>query len=317
MSAVPDSLPGISRLGLGTVQFGFDYGINNTSGKVKYPQVLRILETACRNDINFLDTSRNYGTSEDVLGRAFRQLGLEFIVSTKLDLPDDFRELSDKEIIQQSKTSLHRSLEALGLDSIPIYLLHSYELKTYRNGLIWNCVLEEMTKGLIRYPGVSISGSPREAEGCLGDPALRVLQIPFNVFDRRLERAGIFKKCAERNIVLFSRSSYLQGLVLMEPDKAAAKVPSSKEFMKKLGEISGACAVPPKELALRYVLGKKELASTIVGLDSPEQLQENLGIFARGPLNTGLVEQIETAFQGTPDELVNPALWKIQYPPPA
>ena len=312
-----NDFPHLSRLGLGTAQFGLDYGINNPTGKVSYPQALKILEIACRYNINFLDTSRGYGTSEDVLGRAFRELGLEFIVSTKLDLPDNFRDLSDREIIEHSKTSLYRSLETLRLDSIPIYLLHFYDYKTYRDGLIWNYVLEEMTKGPIRYPGVSIGGGPEEALACLEDSAVRVLQIPFNVFDQRWERAGVFQACAERNVILFSRSSYVQGLLLMEPDEAAVKVPVSLEFKKKLAEIAAAFAIPLKEMALRYVLGKEGLTSTIVGLDSPEQLQENLSILAGGPLDDQISARIESTYQNAPDELVNPGLWNIQYPPAA
>jgi aryl-alcohol dehydrogenase-like predicted oxidoreductase len=310
----PMSCPRISRIGIGTVQFGFEYGINNKTGQVGYPSVLKILEIAHKKGINFLDTSRLYGTSETVLGNAFRDLGVEFTVSTKLDLPPNYRELPDDKIVELSKTSLRQSLEALGLDQAPIYLLHNYDYKTFRHGLIWNCVLEDMIKGLIEYPGISIGGGPSQAEACLEDANIKALQIPFNVFDQRWERSDIFNRCIDKGVLLFNRSTYLQGLLLMDTEVAAEKVPVSQEFKMRFSEIADIHRISPKELALRYVLGKENLSSTIIGLDSPEQLEENIALFDKGPLDDGLEALIETAFQDPPDTLVNPALWNIPYP---
>ena len=45
----------ISRLGIGTVQFGMPYGINNDRGQVPYSEVLSILETAVERGVTFID----------------------------------------------------------------------------------------------------------------------------------------------------------------------------------------------------------------------------------------------------------------------
>ena len=47
----------ISRIGLGSVQFGVDYGINNTAGQVSYGEIVKILVMARQKGINFIDTS--------------------------------------------------------------------------------------------------------------------------------------------------------------------------------------------------------------------------------------------------------------------
>jgi len=54
----------LSRLGLGTVQFGFKYGVNNARGQVPYDEVCNILTSASDQGVNFLDTSRLYGARE-------------------------------------------------------------------------------------------------------------------------------------------------------------------------------------------------------------------------------------------------------------
>ena len=58
----------MSKLALGTVQFGLDYGITNQSGQVTIKEVKGILDFAKENGIDVLDTASGYGNSEKVLG---------------------------------------------------------------------------------------------------------------------------------------------------------------------------------------------------------------------------------------------------------
>ena len=59
----------MNKLALGTVQFGLDYGITNSTGKVQIREVASILEYAKEKNINVLDTAASYGNSEEVLGK--------------------------------------------------------------------------------------------------------------------------------------------------------------------------------------------------------------------------------------------------------
>ena len=58
----------MSKIALGTVQFGIDYGINSMCGQVKPSEVEDILNYAHCQNINLLDTAPAYGNSEQVLG---------------------------------------------------------------------------------------------------------------------------------------------------------------------------------------------------------------------------------------------------------
>src|SRR4051812_21051223 len=70
------------RIGLGTVQFGINYGVSNTSGQVSAPEISAILATAREAGIRVLDTAASYGTAEQALGRAL-QPGHRFDIVTK------------------------------------------------------------------------------------------------------------------------------------------------------------------------------------------------------------------------------------------
>ena len=62
-----------SKLVLGTVQFGLDYGINNRIGQPDLTEVFKILDLARGAGIQLLDTARAYGEAEERLGTYFDQ----------------------------------------------------------------------------------------------------------------------------------------------------------------------------------------------------------------------------------------------------
>ncbi len=66
----------LSRLMLGTVQFGMPYGVANRTGQPDAARVREILTVAADGGVNCLDTAALYGSSEETLGRALAELGL-------------------------------------------------------------------------------------------------------------------------------------------------------------------------------------------------------------------------------------------------
>ena len=59
----------MSKLVIGTAQFGLDYGIFNKTERTSSANVKNILTLAKKNHINILDTAFSYGSSEQVLGK--------------------------------------------------------------------------------------------------------------------------------------------------------------------------------------------------------------------------------------------------------
>ena len=79
-----DACKKISRLALGTAQFGSNYGISNRRGLIPKAEVFEILKFASGHGIDTLDTAQAYGTSETVIGEFLRATASEFKVITKL-----------------------------------------------------------------------------------------------------------------------------------------------------------------------------------------------------------------------------------------
>ena len=109
---------------LGTVQFGLRYGIANTHGQSSFRDVCGILKTAVAGGIRTLDTASAYGESENVLGKALRDLNLSGkidIVSKVSPMPDDLPENKAEAFIRDSLT---RSLKNLRQDHLHTLLFH-------------------------------------------------------------------------------------------------------------------------------------------------------------------------------------------------
>ncbi len=74
----------MSKIILGTVQFGLRLWINNNNGKPNHNEVKSILDYAYNNNINFLDTAEAYGNSHEIIGNYHANSNNKFKVITKL-----------------------------------------------------------------------------------------------------------------------------------------------------------------------------------------------------------------------------------------
>ena len=59
------------QLGLGSAQFGLNYGVTNTVGHLSEEEVAAILLTAHQNGIRWIDTAQSYGSAQRRLGKLF------------------------------------------------------------------------------------------------------------------------------------------------------------------------------------------------------------------------------------------------------
>ena len=100
----------VNPLCIGTAQFGFDYGITNTSGKVKEENVKKILEKANNSNIYFIDTAQAYTDAEYVLGRNIPK-NSNFKIITKLN--NKLFDSSEKDLLENLELSLMSSLKKL------------------------------------------------------------------------------------------------------------------------------------------------------------------------------------------------------------
>jgi len=304
----------LSVLMLGTVQFGLPYGIANTTGQPSPVEVTRILAAAVEGGVNALDTAAIYGTSEEVLGRAVGELGLRdtlTIASKVTQMADEG--VSPKEADAIVERSVTRSLRSLKLDRLPICLFH-----LEKNWLRYSdSLLRLKEKGMVLHAGSSVT-SPGPAREIIGGGRAEVVQMPTSVLDHRFLRQGIPELAGSRGTALFARSIYLQGLLLMPEKDVMAEHVAVIPVRRSLEGIAREAGMGLAELAVRYMLSLTGITCLVVGVDTVEQMRENVALFDRGPLAQDLFRRITAAVPDLPDSILHPGNWskKMTLPKP-
>jgi len=255
------------RLALGTVQFGLPYGVANKSGQVSQNEAQSMLRIASENGIDTLDTAIAYGESEECLGFA----GVNnFKLVTKLPpIPDGCLDISGW-IHEQVTSSLFR----LGVKKLYGFLLHKSEDLLGPDGSELYRALDSLKeKGLVKKIGVSIY-SPNELESLKKDFSFDLIQAPFNLIDQRLLHSGWMKKLKDSGIEIHTRSTFLQGLLLMTEIEISPKFSPWNGILKKWHNWLDENNISALQASLAFSLSFSEIDRVVIGADSVSQLQQ-------------------------------------------
>ena len=251
------------KLGLGTVQFGMDYGINNTRGKVLKEEAFEILKVAWNNGIDMLDTSALYGESEYVIGQFLKENNVPFKIISKLP-PCDADDI---------ETRLCESLKKLDRDRLFGYLVHHFDF--FRgNRHIWDFLQKAKLQKKVDKLGFSLY-YPQEVEYLIRENVeFDMVQVPFSVFDQRF--SGALKVLREMNVEIHVRSVFLQGLVFKNALTMHGIFENFKDKLSSLHSISQDIGIPISALCLNFAVLNEYIDKVIIGIDSLSNLQENI-----------------------------------------
>ena len=215
-----------SKIILGTAQFGMNYGINNTSGKISKLKAFNILNYAFSNGIKELDTASSYGDSEKIIGEYLNSHPKNrFIITTKL---------SDIKIPLENQ--VYNSLENLKTKKIDKLLFHSYNVYKHFEKEVKD--FHQKFKGeLFDELGVSIYTNC-EIENLINDPFIDRIQSPFNILDNYNKRGIYFEKLYLSGKKVDVRSVFLQGVFFKKISDLKHNLIPLKKYLNFIRELS-------------------------------------------------------------------------------
>jgi aryl-alcohol dehydrogenase-like predicted oxidoreductase len=290
----------MNKLALGTAQFGMDYGIGSSPGKLSISEVKKILEYAKSTNIDMLDTASAYGNSEKTLGKLNVD---EFHVVTKtrhfnvLKITDDDLTLLNRDFDQ--------SLKDLKLDSVYGLLIHNADdlMKPGASKIIE--FIQNLKKtNKIKKIGVSIYEN-KHLNFVLENFDIDLVQIPLNIFDRRLIDNGMLKLLSQKGLEVHARSIFLQGLLLLENSSRPRKFDRWGSLWKSWSEWLNDYKISPLEASIRYAMSFSEISKVLVGIDSVNQLMEIMDAAY------GVLPPIPNELYTDDSLLLNPSNWDL------
>jgi voltage-dependent potassium channel beta subunit len=259
-----------------------------------------LLHEAFEAGINFFDNADMYanGRSEIVMGNAIKDLPREeLVISSKVFWPTgkgpNARGLSRKHVTE----SIHASLKRLDTDYVDMYFCHRFDPDTPVEEVV-RTMDDLVHQGKILYWGTSEweAAQVMEAIGVARQYGLippSMEQPQYNLFHRKRVEDSIMPICREVGLGLTTFSPLYYGVLTGKynngiPDGSRASLeayawirdritPERVNIVKKLTEVANDLSVTPSQLAIAWILRRKEVSSVITGASRPEQLDENLG----------------------------------------
>lgn len=292
------------KLGLGTVQFGLDYGVSNTQGRTPRDEVAYILGLAKSAGVSVLDTAALYGSSEEALGENL-PADQSFKIVTKTA---QFRRAKiTSEDAQHLSNVFNDSLRKLGQNKVYGLLVHHADDLLAEGGeYLMEVMLVLKSRGLVEKIGVSMY-SGEQIDRTLERYAIDLVQVPVNVFDQRLLVGGKLKQLKTSGIEIHARSLFLQGLLLMPVAHIAEYFAPLKKKIAAYHTYLQSQGLTMLQGALAFAASCQEIDEGILGVCSAQELRGILDAWhtlPQKPLDFG-------EFACSDERMINPSLWKL------
>jgi aryl-alcohol dehydrogenase-like predicted oxidoreductase len=255
------------KLALGTAQFGMEYGISNVDGKTPQNSIKQILGYANSVGMDTIDTAIAYGNSEHCLGLA----GVNgFKVITKLPpIPDGIKNVKNW-VSNEIKESLNR----LKINQLDAVMLHDpIQLFQASGNELLSALIHLKTSGVVKKIGVSVY-DPNAFNELYHLAEFDIVQCPFSIMDQRLVNSGWLDKLKKRGVEVHTRSSFLQGLLLMERNQIPSKFEKWSDFWNAWDKWLKENNISRLRACLSFVLSFEDIDRVVVGVDKKSHLKE-------------------------------------------
>ena len=280
-----------TELILGTAQFQSGYGVVRDTEQAHQSDGVDILELAARLGIAALDTAPAYGRAEDKIG----QSGCGLPVHTKLDPK------------RSPAESLSQSLQDLRRDRIDVLYIHdSAEVLRPESRVVASA--SELVGEQVGSLGASVYDLP-EFEAAVDDPRIGVVQVPLNLFDRRLTR-NLIASAASTGTIVYVRSVLLQGILAADPLELVGPTLPLRPYVVAFAELAERVGKTRRDLAIGWVKAISGIRGMLVGAESVIQLRELVASFNSPPLDDDLIAELE-ALPYPPAAQCDPRSWTI------
>ncbi|MCB9151169.1 MAG: aldo/keto reductase [Caldilineaceae bacterium] len=303
----------VSALALGTVEIGLPYGIATPAhgGRPGEQEAIRLIHTALDAGINLIDTARDYGMSETILGQALHQRRTQAILATKVNLlPAAVQQLSSRQLKRQMLDTLDLSLRELQTDYVDVWQIHNVtEELLERAEEVADAFSAAQRAGKIRWTGGSFYGAALPLLA-LDRDLFDVMQVTYSVLDRRIEEQ-VLPRAQQQNVGIVVRSVLLKGVLTARADHLPARLhaltAASQRFRRIIAEAG--LAASAAQVAVAFALAQPQISTVLVGMSSLAELEDNLRA-ATLQLPPAVLEQFD-ALELSDETLLNPSTWDI------
>jgi aryl-alcohol dehydrogenase-like predicted oxidoreductase len=241
-----------------------------------------VLNTVLDSGINFIDTSIDYGRSEELIGKYIAGRRNEYFLASKCGCVVGGQQGEHVHTAANIRQGVENSLRLLQTDHLDLVQFHrSLTKEEFEEDGALQEALKLKAEGKVRFVGVS--GTLPNLVEQIDMGVFDAFQIPYSALQREHEDA--ITKAAESGHGTIIRGGVARGAPT-DWNKVYYMVPA--ETMKDRWEVAKLDdlldGMTRMEFTLRFTLSHPGLSTTIVGTKNPEHLRDNIEAAKRGPL---------------------------------
>lgn len=276
----------VTELGFGAMEIRGNrvWGGRSVTDKQAETILNRVLDAG----INFIDTSYDYGRSEEFIGKFISKRRNEYYIATKCGCTFENKgDHDDTPHVWTRDNLLHNietSLRLLNTDYVDIWQLHNPSVEQVESGDLVKVMQEVQRSGKARW--ISISSTLPHITKYIEWGVFATYQIPYSALERQHE--NVITQAAKSGAGVIIRGGVARGAP--EESGLGSKDRWVTWEKAKLDEL-----LAPGEtrtgFLLRFTLTHPHMATTIVGTLIPEHLDENLRFAAAGKLAPDVYEE--------------------------
>jgi aryl-alcohol dehydrogenase-like predicted oxidoreductase len=275
----------VSAIGLGCMGMTPIYGTPDPA------LAIATIHRAADLGVTLLDTSDAYGKGENerLVARAIAGRRDRYVVSTKfgnLRNPDGSPGVNGRpEYVRQA---CEASLKRLGIDTIDLYFQHRVDTTVPVEDTV-GAMSRLVEAGKVRHIGLSEAAAPRIRRAHATHP-LAALQTEYALATREVE-TGILDTCEELGIGFVAYGALGRGLLTgtiqndttLAPDDIRLQMPRFQDenreknlkLVARLQELAAHERCTPSQLAIAWVLSRRDFIVPIIGTSKPQRLEED------------------------------------------
>ena len=297
----------MTRLCIGTVQFGMDYGVQGGTRPAARDAV-RMLDYATQNGVDAIDTAAAYGTAEEVVGEFLsrKTLPRETLQVISKFGTNIFEGASVADYAVRLRAAAETSLKRIKSDYLDAYICHVPT--AVGDPAIIEAMAALKASGLVRHVGFSVY-DPDQAQACLTTDVVDFIQSPFSFLDRRMETSGAIAAACAKGVDLHTRSAFVQGLMLMDVAKIPERLVATRPVIADLEAACAEVGLSRRALALAFVKANPHVSHLVFGVDNMAQLREIVADFDRS-VDSDAVKSVADRFAAIDPAIFLPNNWK-------
>ena len=286
------------------------YGAMELRGQPRGPEIDddtagRLLNAVLDGGINLIDTSPDYGRSEELIGKHLGHRRDEFFLASKcgclIEIPADAEPPYPHDYSPANvRADVEQSLRRLRTDRLDLVQVHmSPSVEQLRDNHTVETLQELRKEGKVRFIGMS--GILPNLPGQIAMDVFDAFQVPYSAVQRDHEE--LITAAAATGAGTLIRGGAARGAPSEDknwrtgPLSQPAGLGQRNWAASGIGDLLAGSGMTPMEFVLRFTLSHPYLSTAIVGTANPGHLQSNIAIAEKGPLPADLYAEAKSRLQ--------------------